>query len=108
MPLNGRDAVVLCVLVFCVPLQHWLTQVSVVSPSERNLEVFKLVNEVKQFYETHFSLSSWREWFANLSKKLIDRTKGKFFLLIFFSFFFNSVEKRSLYKSVNSFSSEKR
>ncbi|XP_068217380.1 uncharacterized protein [Palaemon carinicauda] len=75
MPLNGRDAAVLCVLVFCVPLQHWLTQMSVVSPTERNMELFKFIHELKHYYDTHFTLTSWREWIINMSKSFIIGTK---------------------------------
>lgn len=72
MPLTGRDAAVLCVLVVCVPLQHWLTQHSVASsPGERDIEVLKLVREVKVFYDNYFSLPSWREWIYNVSRKYL-------------------------------------
>ncbi|KAK7066702.1 hypothetical protein SK128_022497 [Halocaridina rubra] len=71
MPFAGRDAAVLCVLVFCVPLQHWLTQRSVVSSEERSMRIFRFFREMKIFYENYFSLATWREWLLKLIEKHI-------------------------------------
>ncbi|XP_042876843.1 uncharacterized protein LOC122256315 isoform X1 [Penaeus japonicus] len=71
MPFFGRDAAVLCVLVFCVPIQYWLTQRSFVSPDHRTAEVYKLVEEVRHFASNWLSAETWQDWLIGMKKKFI-------------------------------------
>ncbi|XP_042238036.1 uncharacterized protein LOC121876733 isoform X2 [Homarus americanus] len=69
MPLSGRDAVVLCVLVCCVPLQHWLTQHSSVTPDERSAEVYRLVEYARFVAQKWLSTASWKDWLLSVQLK---------------------------------------
>ena len=62
MPFSGRDAVVLCVLMCCVPLQYWLTRNSHTSPDQRLAEVYRLLEQARAFAAKWFTAASWREW----------------------------------------------
>lgn len=75
MPFFGRDAAVLCVLVFCVPIQYWLTQRSFVSPDHRTAEVYKLVEEVRHFASNWLSAETWQDWLIGMKKKFIANGK---------------------------------
>lgn len=73
MPLSGRDAAVLCVLVCCVPLQLWLTQNSNKGQDQRNAEVFRLVKDTSRFFYKWFTQESWDNWLMSLARKYFIR-----------------------------------
>ncbi|XP_045615384.1 uncharacterized protein [Procambarus clarkii] len=69
MPLSGRDAVVLCVLVCCVPVQYWLTQRSSITPDQRAIEMYRLVKQAHTLSQKWLTSSSWREWLIGVQQK---------------------------------------
>lgn len=69
MPFSGRDAVVLCVLVCCVPLQYWLTRTSHSTPDQRSAEVYRLLEQIRTVANKWFSTAAWMDWLRHLHHK---------------------------------------
>lgn len=72
MPLSGRDAVILCVLVCCVPVQYWLTQRSPITPDQRVTEVYRLAEQARTMVQKWFTIASWKEWVSGVQKYMTD------------------------------------
>nr|XP_053634241.1 uncharacterized protein LOC128689791 isoform X5 [Cherax quadricarinatus] len=69
MPMSGRDAVVLCVLVCCVPVQYWLTQHSSLTTDQRATELYRLVKQIHIVAQKWLTTASWRMWLIGVQQK---------------------------------------
>ncbi|XP_063840318.1 uncharacterized protein LOC135089050 isoform X1 [Scylla paramamosain] len=81
MPFSGRDAVVLCVLVCCVPLQYWFTKTSPSTPEQRSAVVYQLVEQARAFAARWFTMDSWREWLRQMFIKHMANDYSQWYLL---------------------------
>lgn len=78
MALTNRELVILGVLLFCVPLQFWLSKLSSLTSEEKGMKIQAIIIENKLRIQTLFTPSLWVFWLKDVYKSLF--IKGKFFI----------------------------
>lgn len=67
--MSWQDAMVLSMLVCCVPIQYWISQHASVTQDQRTAEVYRLVDQTHAWARRWLSVAAWREWLISIQRK---------------------------------------
>ncbi|KAK3884405.1 hypothetical protein Pcinc_011309 [Petrolisthes cinctipes] len=81
MPMSWQDAMVLSMLVCCVPIQYWISQHASVSQDQRTAEVYRLVDQSHTWARRWLTVTSWRDWLIGIQQKYFAEDYSHWYLV---------------------------